>query len=57
MLAGKFHEMKVERQTPLGYTLMLDGEEFFLHQAEVTSILSKLEKQSKSSFIMMQKNV
>lgn len=36
MLAGKFHEMKVERQTPLGYTLMLDGEEFFLHQAEVT---------------------
>ena len=28
--------MKVERQTPLGYTLMLDGEEFFLHQAEVT---------------------
>ncbi len=36
MLAGKFHEMKVERQTPLGYTLSLDGEEYFLHQAEVT---------------------
>ena len=36
MLAGKFHEMKVERQTPLGYTLVLDGEEYFLHQAEVT---------------------
>ena len=36
MLAGKFHEMTVERQTPLGYTLTLDGEEFFLHQAEIT---------------------
>lgn len=36
MLAGKIHEMKVERQTPLGYTLTLDGEEYFLHQAEVT---------------------
>lgn len=39
MLAGKFHEMKVERQTPLGYTLSLDGEEYFLHQAEVTKEL------------------
>lgn len=39
MLAGKFHEMKVERQTPLGYTLSLDGEEYFLHQAEVTKDL------------------
>ena len=41
MLAGKIHEMKVERQTPLGYTLTLDGEEYFLHQAEVTRPLEE----------------
>ena len=57
MLAGKFHEMKVERQTPLGYTLSLDGEEYFLHQAEVTRDFEVGEDSRSLSFITMRRNV
>lgn len=39
MIAGKYHEMKVVRQTPLGYVLELKNEEYFLHQAEATRAL------------------
>lgn len=35
MLAGNYHNMRVIRQTPLGYILELNHEEYFLHQAEV----------------------
>ena len=34
MLAGKYHKMEVLRPTTLGYVVTMDGEEYFLHQAE-----------------------
>ena len=39
MLAGNYHKMEVVRQTTLGYVLMLNGEEIFLHQAETMESL------------------
>jgi len=41
MLAGNYHEMQVVRQTPLGYTLTLNDEEYFLHEAEATKPLAE----------------
>jgi len=37
MLAGKYHEFDVLRETDLGWVLKLEGEEFMLHQAEATT--------------------
>jgi len=39
MLAGKYHEFQVLRETDLGWVLVLDSEEFMLHRAEVSENL------------------
>lgn len=37
MLAGKYHEFEVLRETELGWILKLDGEEYMLHRAEAVA--------------------